>query len=469
MTLSDVADDQIPWAGRVLRAWRVYSALTQLELSERLGVTHAAVSAWELGGSGSLPAVDVLARNLGLPSYEREVFAEMTTVARRTMNRARPEWWFNPRNPGAPVWAWIRPTSTSGHINVALEWGAPLHGRINRDVTSAGVFVQFPTSVANPSLHITAERTVWADFGGGTVPTEVAVELGAPVLDAAAVATRSPVRSPPPRGLTREPRLLFGRMREAAEQIGISWNLIIPHLGLWKSQRAPHPVDGTTFEPQATGGPALHDESGCVRSLLLAAPDELLTFRKSSGLSRVAAAERATELDEANPVRPKTIETIEKGRNLPDVTRLIARLDTVYGADGRLGLDRTFDSRPLLRKAEAIAVQLPHYWVGHIWVQAVAPSPGQTGEVHLRWGDWRRRQIVRSGVTVTTRKAVPTESPRLEVRVPAGWHVVAGVGLPPHALDVNRDWHPASPAAAVRLIRNGLNAFWRHNPRNSQR
>ncbi|XVV10834.1 hypothetical protein ACQP2X_39250 [Actinoplanes sp. CA-131856] len=137
---------------------------------------------------------------------------------------------------------------------------------------------------------------------------------------------------------------------------------------------------------------------------------------------------------------------------------MLARLDTVYHADGRLGIDRVFDSRTRQPdRKHGFEVIFPRFWVGPIWLQVRGPDPTAETTIDLVWGPWRRRQRVRSGTVITTRKAT-TDAPELAVKVPTDWGFAAGLGAVPTAVDINKGWFPVSAKAAVSLIRDGLAA-----------
>jgi hypothetical protein len=150
---------------------------------------------------------------------------------------------------------------------------------------------------------------------------------------------------------------------------------------------------------------------------------------------------------------------LEKTGKLPDVDGVIAALDHVYQCDGRLGIDRVFDSRsahPLPGKPHTVV--FPAFYTGPVWVQATGHDGNDRAIVDLTWGLWRRRQRVHSGMLLTTRKAEQDAVP-LAIEVPAGWRVCAGIGAAPTAADVNHGWHPVSIRAALVMLRAGVDAI----------
>ncbi|MGW5611733.1 hypothetical protein ACWEWI_37910 [Streptomyces sp. NPDC003753] len=131
----------------------------------------------------------------------------------------------------------------------------------------------------------------------------------------------------------------------------------------------------------------------------------------------------------------------------------------VYGTDGRLGIERVFDSgvHPA-RAGEKHLLHFPDFWSGHVWLQPRGPQANAVGVIELVWGPWQRRQRVRSGNVITTRKASTGTSP-LHVRLPPGWHLTAGTGAVPTALDVNQGWRPVNAIAALSLLRDNISAI----------
>jgi hypothetical protein len=137
------------------------------------------------------------------------------------------------------------------------------------------------------------------------------------------------------------------------------------------------------------------------------------------------------------------------------VAGVVAALDHVYRCDGRLGIDQVFDS--IAQQASAdnqFTVRFPGYYVGPTWIHATGRNANDIGVVDLIWGPWRRQRI-RSGMLITTRKAL-ADGPPLIVAIPPGWRVVVGIGAAPTAADINHGWHPVSIRAAIRMLRDGI-------------
>lgn len=470
-----VEDPGAIWRGRVLRAWRENAGLSQAQLADLLHVQEQTVSHWELGRRDKRRGTyremtDELPEHHGLDDRHGPAFIDTIRSAGGVSLPPREAWSHNYPEPGEPGWVWIRRPGGPGPVQAHLRWGAPLRGEYQRHVPDGGVFIQFPTSIDNPPFEVTSATPLWVAFGRGTVPSGVADRVLADSVDAVTLIQEGwPVEALfDAASDTDETELAksLADIRSYARRFKISWRFIAPHMGLCRSDRAPYPVDATTLEATADVGPTRTDETGMLRSHLTVSPDRARAFREARGLSRAGAAAAATALDPTNPVTSKHIEAIEDGR-LPDVTNLVARLDTVYGADGRLGVERTSMAHLPARITKQYSSAFPAYWVGPVWIQATSPSHEDVGLVVLDWYPWRRRQRIRSGVTLTIRRASKAAQP-LQVIVPAGWRLATGTGLPPHALDVNHGWHPVSIIAAKELIAQGLRdiraGLQRHGP-----
>ena len=184
---------------------------------------------------------------------------------------------------------------------------------------------------------------------------------------------------------------------------------------------------------------------------------QLSRVRRARGRSRQSLADQATRLDPANPLTARAIELLETTDRVPAITGSLGRIDLALGLDGRLGVERTFDSREssLGSTRTRYVVPYPRYWTGPVWLRADGPEGSATGAVDLRWGPWHRLQTVQSGVVLDFRRAPSAPTP-LEADVPNRWRVTAGIGSWPDALDINRDWRPADMSAAIGLLRGAL-------------
>ena len=455
--------------GRMLRAWREHAGLSSSELAEAIPVRRAAVSMWESGmrarrAAASVDMVKLIGDKLHLRLPESAAMLDLWQSAESVMaSPARTAWAHNYQPPSGPAWAWLRPQPGNELMVASFWWGEPLQGSLETPTSSEGVVVQFPTTVSNPPLQIALRQPGWADFGRGIVPPDVAGRIGMRLVDARQIiGDHVPVDPPLSASDHRVLSPWFGRARAIADHFGLKWSLIAPHLGYaGRKDRAPQALDGASLAATIWPGAARVDADGLIVSQLLISPAQARQMRTARGLSRGAAAASASRLNPAGPVSNKAIEAIEAQGHLPEGRHVIARLDTIYNADGRLGIDRTFNSRWRARRsAGQCLIEFPAYWCGPVWLQATGPTPTELGILEITWGPWRRRQHIRSGGVVTTRKAT-TDAPPMRVRLPDGWDLAAGTGAVPSALDINRFWSPVSVKAAIGLLREGIAAVRR--------
>lgn len=438
-------------AGQVLRAWREYSGCSGAQVARALGFVPAAITNWEKGDRGRRPAafvdmVEKYARALGLGSHEFDALVGLWRAAGSTrVAQPRAEWAHNYAGPSGPVWAWVRSRSDHRFAGTA-QWG-PFQTPLEVPASGEGVIIQAPTSVPNPPFTITLSEPGWADFGEGYVPEQVAMRLGVTYLRASTFIGPQmvyPLSDP-------DYRHLQPTIREAAQlatRLGLRWVL-----GHNRSPR--HALDGGEVEATLSPGATIFDELGLV-SQLLVSPASAQEIREARGMSRAAAAERASHYEPQNRITANMIEALEYSGRIPSPPRVLARLDTVYQMDGRFGVDRTFHFVTHGVGSGGIhSVNFSSYWRGPVWVQARNDDPLAICAVELNWGPWRRRQRLQSGGVLTTRKAT-TDAPPLRVRVPSGWRIVAGLGAIPTALDVNQGWYPHDLVGAAALIRYGI-------------
>jgi hypothetical protein len=153
-------------------------------------------------------------------------------------------------------------------------------------------------------------------------------------------------------------------------------------------------------------------------------------------------------MDRGHAVTASALRAYEETGVVPAVECFFSRLDAVYGADGRLGLDVVHDSRSRYPRD---GIRFPAYWQGPVWLQVRGDGEDASGLVDLVWGPWRRRQYVLAGTVLTTRRAAH-DMPPLTCELPAGWHARAGVGAIPAGLDINHGWYPKDIGAAWGLI-----------------
>lgn len=447
--------------GAVLRAWREHAGITSRQLAQRLDVAPATMSSYETGARAhrGLDPYD-LAAALGTNSTETDAFVDMWRAAGSiTDGMPHTRWAHNYPPPSGPVWVWLRPSPGCTRIRAATWWGDPFQGPLDVEVSDMGILLTAPISIPNPPIEVVFEGKGWADFGTGQIPKEVAAAIGVILRDGRTILGTSAPTSPPLR--EREQRALsalFGRLAKVANDLGIAWSIMVPHLGMARSDRAPQSLDGLTVGTDSTSGPRAYDDTGLLNTQLLLTGAQTRALREARGLSRGAAAREASALDRHHPISASTIEHLEQAGLTPKVVRLLSRLDTVYAADGRLGVEHTFDSTgqlPARRFPFGYDVRFPRYWIGPVWIQAMSNTPGERGIVDLVWGQWRRKQHVRSGTVLTTRRSSHADD-ALHVSIPDGWTLTAGVGASPAALDIGHGWWPVNLRAAAVMLRDNI-------------
>lgn len=261
------------------------------------------------------------------------------------------------------------------------------------------------------------------------------------------------------------------QLEGTAARLRVRSELVAPHAldSLWPATPA-YPLDGFDAAANVRPGEPQVDEHGALVRQALLSRTRLLALRTARGWSRQGLADEVTALDPAQPCARQTIERLEDTGTLPRAVLVLARIDTVCGAGGRVGIERVTAHedgrwRPLPGRSplRRWRVDFPAWWVGPVWLQAVARAgPREPTDMRLLWGDWARQQPGSGGLVVTTRKAPakdgrPASEPLL-VGLPDGWRLVAGVGAVPAALDVGDGWRPRNPLAAVRLVREAVGA-----------
>lgn len=454
--------------GMVLRAWREHAGMSRARLAEAIPASAASVSMWESGtrGARNSPAADYV-RVLGLGEYESMALVDMCFAAGSvTMTVPRTRWAHNFQAPPTPVWAWLRPSAVGAdgvtNLTVANWWGEALQGSVTISCGPGGVLLQYPTAVTNPPLEATLSAPGWADFGRGVILAGVAAGVGATLIDARRIiASSTPLDPPLDADEQRETRRsgAFKSARRLVARLDVSWRVFAPHLGMIKPRHDTYSLDGSSFQPTTWPGTVVTREDGTVERQALLSGAQLRAVREGRGLSREEVTRQVSSVLPGHVLSTHALEMLEKTGKLPDADGVIAALDHVYQCDGRLGIDRVFDSRsahPLPGKP--YTVTFPVFYTGPVWVQATGRDGNDVGTVDLTWGPWRRRQRVRSGMLLTTRKSWPDAVP-LTVTVPRGWLVSAGIGAAPTAADISHGWHPVSLRAALAMLRDGVDAI----------
>lgn len=441
--------------GQLLRAFRENAAITQHTLAGLLHVSEAHLSMLENGQRGRRAAGTIGVIGLADDALRGGSVLEQLWRAAETPLAlpASTDWHYNPLEAGGPGWIWLR-SAMSNPARVGLHWGV-FQGTCVVPPSDDGIFVSFPISVTNPAIEVRFHPGGgWADFGAGVIPAGVAKALELTILaPGELLEEHSPEQHPvdPSRdhswfeGLNQ----IVRRLEPLLYGVGIAWALIQPHISVMRPKQPMYALDGRKLGKIRQVGP---------RELLVSG-DQLKMIREARGLSRAAVARHVTLSMPAAPVSVETIDALEHEsiRALNGTEQLVPRLDMLYGADGRLGIERTYPPAVL----SGHTIRFPTYWRGPIWLQANAANPDTDGWLDLTWGHWRRRQRVTSGVVVTTRKSELNQG-SLRVQVPPGWSLTAGIGAVPTALDINRGWTPASSRAAVNLLLDGFTKIRPH-------
>lgn len=455
--------------GEVLRAWREYAGVSNAQLARDLPASPASISMLESGkratrSSPRLPQISAIAGKLSLPRHQMMALQDMWSAAGSvTVVVPRSRWAHNFPEP-SPAWAWVRPREVGADgmatVQVTNWWGEALQGSRTFTCGSGGVILCYATTVTNPPLEVSLASAGWVDFGRGRIPSAVAGLLGAILLDAREMIDFSmPVDPPLDADDRREGHRTLGRARDVALSLGLGWRIFAPHVGMIRAHHSTHSLDGSSLEPSGWPGETVTDSQGNVERQALVSAAQLRALREGRGLSREQVVNKVNSFDPLNHVTAHAIETMEATGTFPDVPGVVAALDHAYGCDGRLGLDRVFDSVAIPPdKGNKYTVRFPAYYVGPIWVQATGRDANDTGVIDLTWGAWRRRQRVDSAMLLTTRKARPDSVP-LVVAIPKGWRVVAGTGAAPTAADVNHGWHPVTFKAGIAMLREGVDAI----------
>lgn len=460
--------------GRVLRVWREYAEVTAADLARALPVSPGAVTNWETDyrGRKSAASLDTVIKIAAALEHLSVHFSKADGAAIIGMWQAaasvevlpaRAAWFHNFPAPLGPVWVWLRANPQSADRQVVLEFG-PFDQEFSIPEDGGGMLVHSPTSLTNPPLKVVFHTPGWADFGAGTVPEAVAEALRLTLVAARDVIGRHAPHAQP---FDEDEQRMFGSaisgMRALTTRLGGQWSMLAPHFGVLRpARRHVYALDETDLEANARPSDAVTDATGALVSQLMMTPEQVKAVRSARGLSRAAAAGRVNGFDRTHPLTERALESLETDGRIPTGNFALSRLDMAYGTDGRLGIDRSFDSRAVASwggKSEH-TVRFPEFWCGHVWFQPRGSGPGEVGEIELVWGPWRRRQRIRSGTVITTRKATP-EGTTLNVSLPRGWHLTAGMGAVPWALDINEGWRPVSLRAALTLVHESVTAIRR--------
>lgn len=504
----------------LLRAW--LGTCAQSEVADALGVGCSALANWLGARPGSLPPAAVVAqlaeacaelragdRSIDEPGWARvlrRVRDSKVELALGGLWRsfdtplalpADTVWMHNFTQQGL-CWVWLRLAEPDPSAGARLVWGE-LEGRT--PALGSGLLLTMPRTISNPPLQVHLDAPGWVDFGRGHVPARVrdavALALHARILDAHStvsiarqprtvrlderadrelldalapvVHARGSVRTCPPESVTV--REALGQFEAAAADLGIEG--LSDHWGLWR------PSDADEVPGSGVGM-----VTGQAHTRWHLSPDRLRRLREARALPRADAAGvvtrmlgRARNADHADRrtwqlgageslvVTEDDLKRVEEGGCAPRVRNFHALLDMAYRADGRASVQELGGvlPAPMLVAADGArrAVYFPSYWVGPVWLHVTGPR--EEAPLELRWGNWRRRQLVRPGMVLTTRQPPAAKRLPLSALLPAPWTLRVGTGRVPGAWDINDGWSPASHAAAAELARStmrGLQLQW---------
>jgi transcriptional regulator with XRE-family HTH domain len=491
-----VTSTEVVTPGEILRVWRQYAGRTLQEVVDDLARLHIAspdaravkvkrpnnLSQWENGSRNPHPVmVRRLGVALGLSPDEQDALLGLWRAAGSVVAlppRIRWEHNYQPESDrkhhsaaqGGPAWVWLRCASGADKVSVSVGWG-PWGEDIRLPATRSGMLASAPFSLPNPPIQVTFSQPSWADFGSGKIPQGVSDRLQIQRFVAANLA-HGRLDDPPELSAVEEAEVKHGLdgMKWLGEsKVNILWQQIKPRLGAMRPSKEPRPLQGATIVQTNWTEPLRTDATGDLIDQFLQTPAQIKAIRKNGrNLSAEAAAQavnNANLVGEDDVVSSNQIENLERRGTIPTSSRIIARLDYVYGMDGYLGIERVFSSRSMktqVNKDGQWTIRFPEFWIGPIWLQLRAPKrlSDEGGEVQLdlQWGPWRRLQMVRDATVVTTRKSTP-ENDVLLVRPLKGWNLIAGTGLVPGAIDINGYWYPVSLPRAAAIFMDGYRAL----------
>ncbi|WP_076258225.1 helix-turn-helix domain-containing protein [Intrasporangium flavum] len=437
--------------GSLLRAWRRASGRTQAELAQRLGVTSAAVSAWETGVRGiPVPALEQLDDVLAAGGCLVGLCLALGTM----LLEPRTRWGHAFREGSGPVWAWVRPRS-AGRVRGLARLRVVAFG-LDHEVGPDGLFVVAPRLDPNWTVSVQTETPVWVDFGRGVPPDW----LGVPRVSS--VGLRDIVLTHPSdpmldllldsvrRQAGGDTESLRRRLRGLVEDV--RWDALEEQ---WrKGTDLVPPQGGDDAAPPRTpeGRRALHRRLRAARGMsqadAAAATTRLLQ-------SRVRRPHHAREVPRAvSAMQIHNYETGRRGR----VPHLPALLDLAYDAFGTSCFEpvRSTDLRP-----GALGVAFPDFWVGPVTVTArPLLRAGAPGPMTLRWrGRLRQEQLCSAPVTLGCVRLA--EDGDLIVSLPPGWRLDAWMGHDPRARELVSDWVPVSPEAGRAAVERVLSSVCR--------
>lgn len=345
-------------------------------------------------------------------------------------------WWHSFRPSGGPVWGWVRPGPGQRAVDVSAMWGV-LRLSLSRTCDPRGLLITVPSSAPNPPVRVDMGSPGWVDFGHGQIPGV----LGIPTVNAM------------PRvclvGVHDHVTALFHARLRTLLSADKDWRDTVRRFVGDRGDLVDHAFsEPAPVVPDDSTDLGLHPPSSAFEMGMKFSGEQYRRLRDARGLSRAAVASQVSALLERSPMTDDQVEVVETGGQ-PVVERLGSRLDTVYRADGHTCIEPVTTS-PVGPGAE-YALRLPGYWIGPVWVMFTASHPDEIGSAVVRWPPWQKLVRVRSGVAISFRRSVP-DQPDPTVVAPAGWTIQAGIGVHPHAVDVNRGWTAIDEGNAVKIF-----------------
>jgi len=414
---------------KVLSLWRRKVArMPAATVATTLRVAPSTLSNWETGtrrpSRATIKALDA--------TYHAHGALADFTWAVTTPSALAPgtQWRHNFVPAGGPVWAWIRPSGDTRHLDVRIRWG-PLGITIRQGCDHQGIGVVLPVSVTTPPAIADLETPGWVDFGHGHLPEA----LGIPIV---AAWPRLEVLSPADHSLRMFTDTFNRHARQPLSHLLRDQPLLAAALS--QAQTPPR----RTAETLGAVTPISHGVSGA----------RLRQLREARGLSQSDAAVTASVLIPRSPVSDDQIGLAEAG-GTPRSAMLIARLDVVYQARGTITNQR-LDIRS---DPSGHTVTIPQWWDGPIWMSFTNRHNHHNHQtaatITLRWPPWKRELTVEPGATVTFCNS-PGNHDTLHVTLPMGWHPIVGLGSQPQAHPVDDGWQPADLRAQAVIARRYL-------------
>lgn len=400
----------------LLKLWLPLSPVgTPAGLASALGVGRSVVANWFTRDSRlSWAQVAAIDGALFAGGAFEDVVRALTTPSALAPDTT---WQFNPQGDPGPHWAWLRPADADGPPLTATIRIGPFVADYAVPDARIGGMVWAPAAPINPATEIVLSRKGWVDFGRGRPVSAFPV----PVTEIV------------------ESTRLHDPMHDHAFGVGVG---VIERAG----RRRPRWLDEVA---DATGAPVeLLREAVQYVKTAAGTPQQLPSVAEQPSDSQIAGGAYAVLREQrrysqadvvaaiaegSDPIRiaKSTLDRFESDADVR-VPLLGARLDRLYGADGRTGCWRVATRTG----SRGLEVEFPDWWIGPVWVRFMGSGVAPCA---LEWSPWRKPLEAFPGGVAETRRAAIGSDP-LTVRVPPGWRALAGVGRYPGAQDANQRW-----------------------------